>query len=115
MLSLYLIQVNTNGVLSFANFFLDFTPSPFPLTSQDDILIAPFWADHNVGAFMGGQIFFRFSSNSLLLDQVGSIISKGFTTDFTPEVLFIATWDRVAAFAAQFSGLVSKILIFHVI
>jgi hypothetical protein len=37
--------------------------------------------------------------NASLLDAVGTMINNHFTSlDFSPSLLFIATWDRVAGF-----------------
>jgi len=69
----------------------------FPFQSR--ILIALFWDDHDVN--IAGQIFYRFSDDSLLVSEVGLNISSAFNTDFTPALVFIATWDGVAAFSGQ--------------
>ena len=99
-ISLYLrmiLQVNSNGVLSFNNSFT--FPSAQPLPIPNDILIAPFWADINVE--LSGQIFYRYSNDTVLLSQVGANISSAFVTNFNPALLFIATWDRVAEFGSN--------------
>lgn len=93
---IFLLQVNTNGVLSFRSPFFDFVPRPFPL-STNEILIAPFWDDFNV--LQGGQILFRQSNDGDLLTQVGTAISDAFMWEFSPTLLFIATWDGVPGFA----------------
>ena len=86
-------QVNANGVISFRREFHEFVTSPFPLDSAD-ILIAPFWADIDITD--SGQIFYRFSNDLMLLSRFQSDINDG--SGFSPVSLFIATWDRVAAF-----------------
>ena len=47
---------------------------------------------------MGGQILFRQSVDEILLDVVGSAINEAFMMNFSPSLLFIATWDRVPGF-----------------
>ena len=89
-------QVNTNGVISFRISFLDFIPSPFPLNTAD-VLIAPFWDDFDVG--QGGDILFRQTNDESLLEAVGTRIEEGLMWDFSPTLLFIATWDGVPGFA----------------
>ena len=74
---------------------MNFVPFPFPL-STGDILIAPFWDDFDVGA--GGQILFRQTSDEELLALTGSTINDAFFLDFSPTLLFIATWDGVPGF-----------------
>ena len=89
------MQVNANGPLSFRSPFRDFSPRPFPLLFEDDILIAPFWDDILIST--AGEIYYRFSADPSLLEEVGGNISDAFETSFTPSQLFVATWDRVAA------------------
>ena len=89
------MQVNTNGPLSFRSPFTDFSPRPFPLISENDILIAPFWDD--IFIIRAGEIYYRFSVDPSLLEEVGGNISDAFSTSFIPSQLFVATWDRVAA------------------
>ena len=79
-------------MLSFRAPFLDFFPLPFPL-AENDTLIAPFWNDYDVT--QGGDILFRFSNDEALLSAVGSSINDAFLSNFSPQVLFIATWDGV--------------------
>ena len=79
-------------MLSFRAPFLDFLPLPFPLAANE-ILIAPFWNDYDVT--QGGDILFRFSNDETLLSAVGALINDAFLSGFSPQVLFIATWDGV--------------------
>ncbi len=95
-------------MLSFRSPFSDFTPEAFPLFGP--ILIAPFWDDINIG--QGGSIFFRFSDDEQLLVVVEMLIREAFGSDFSPAMLFIATWDRVPEFGG-FSDVVSAVAIHH--
>ena len=92
---LLLLQVNTNGVLSFRFPFLDFLPRPFPLDSGE-VLIAPFWDDFDLR--QGGQILFRQTSDENLLSTVGVMINETLMCNFSPTTLFIATWNGVPGF-----------------
>ena len=87
-----IMQVSTNGVVSFGATFTDHDSRPFPL-STNDILIAPFWDDSNVK--IGGQILFRLSDNQTLLNVIGSTINDTLEFDFTPMMLFIVTWSGI--------------------
>ena len=93
---LYIIQVNTNGILSFRSQFTSFFPQRFPFFGSP--LIAPFWDDVNINRF--GNIFYRQTSDVTLLQRARDQIQELFSSfdNFTPTVLFIATWDRVAEF-----------------
>ena len=99
------LQVNANGVLSFRGPFSSFFPNPFPVFSVP--LIAPFWADHDLR--FSGDLFYRYSTEQSLLDEVGSNISDAFQVSFRPSVLFIATWSGVPPFSGVFDGQVLKI------
>ena len=94
---IYIIQVNTNGILSFRFQFLSWTPRRFPFFGSP--LIAPFWDDVNINRF--GNIFYRQSFDDTLLQRARDQIRESFSSsgNFTPTVLLIATWDQVAEFA----------------
>ena len=94
--------MNSNGILSFRNNFTSFSPETFP--TSNDVLIAPFWDDVNIN--VAGDIFYRFTTDQFLLDEVGGDISDAFEVTFEPTLLFIATWDEVAPFGGS-SSLVS--------
>ena len=91
--TLFPLQVNTHGQLSFRTPFLNFTPVAFPFGFE--VLIAPFWNDIDVTDTAPGQLFFRLSNDDTLLGVVGATINAAFVTDFSPLALFIATWDGV--------------------
>ena len=87
------IQVNTNGLLSFAMLQSPYLPTPFSLTNQP--LVAPFWGD--VDTRSSGNVFYRQTSDQALLDEVGMEIRRSFVNSrgFFPTSLFIATWNDV--------------------
>lgn len=58
------------------------------------ILIAPFWDD--IDTTTAGEISYRYSNDQDLLVEVGAGIRDVFENTFSPSVLFIATWNRVA-------------------
>ncbi len=90
---IFLLQVNTNGVLSFRNGYTGYSPVRFPLSTT--LLIAPYWDDVYTPSF--GTIFYRQSADPSVLQTAQDII-RGFNVgqSFTPTALFIATWDHVA-------------------
>ena len=90
-----LLQVNTNGVISFRFQFFEIFPLPLPLFTND-ILIAPFW--DVIDTFQGGQVLFRQTNNEDLLTQVGTTINDTFMVDFSPTSLLIVTWNSVPGF-----------------
>ena len=62
------------------------------------MLIAPFWDFLINGIGSRGQVLFRLSDHAALLSQVGSTINDALDGDFSPALLFIATWDRIPVF-----------------
>ena len=70
----------------------------FPLRSPP--LIAPFW--HDFGPHQGGNIYYRQTNDSQLLQLYHTRLSRALFTkglgNFFPTLLFIATWDQVAQF-----------------
>ena len=92
-----LLQVNTNGVLSFGrshtspgitNFTILFSPP----------IIAPFWDDINI--VRGGAIYYRQDSNSTITELVQQAVASEYpeAASFEPSLVFVATWDRVEQF-----------------
>ena len=68
-------------------------PLRFPFISFP--LIAPLWDDVSITRF--GNIFYRVTSNVTLLQRARDQLQELFPSsgNFTPTILFIATWDRV--------------------
>ena len=92
--------MNSNGVLSFDQFFTEFSPQQFPINSPH--LIAPFWHDFNPR--VAGRIFYRQTSNTDQLNtvhQLFTILDTGELRDFSPTHLFVATWDQVSQFGGS--------------
>ena len=101
------MQVNTNGVISFRKRFVNFITQSFPLASNN-VLLAPFW--DNIDISRGGQILFRTTTDPAIIDTVGSIASNSisFGDVFSPEVVFIATWNMVPSLSSANSAKVSS-------
>lgn len=89
-------QVNNNGAISFTRAISQFTPDPFPLNSTQDI-IAAYWGDVDTRPADGGTVWYRETSNSLLLSRFRDEIRAAFPNqrEFIPTSLFIVTWDHV--------------------
>lgn len=100
MFYMHHMQVNTNGILSFRFSFLSFFPRRFPFFSSP--LIAPYWDGFDLRR--GGNIFYRQTSNTTLLERVRDQLQEfPSANNFSPAILFIATWDQVRGFAQPFS------------
>ena len=88
-------QIGSNGIVAFEQ---RFTGSPRVFPFPDLSLIAPFWDVVDIERF--GDVFYRITSNVTLLQRAHVQLQELFPSsgNFTPTILFIATWDRVAQF-----------------
>ncbi len=85
--------MNTNGIISIDAPLPDWSPSAF--LHSEIPLVAPFWHD-GVDTQFGGRIYYRETSNPLLVQQFNSEVKNVTDIDsFAPTSLFIATWLRV--------------------
>jgi len=100
---LSLLQVNTNGVISFLVQVSQYTPDTFPLDGNRR-LVAPFWAD--VDTRKGGDVFYRETTDPNLLQQATNHVTATYVghQNFRATWLFIATWNEVAFFGADNSN-----------
>ena len=100
-----LLQVNTNGAISFQVELRQFIPSSFPL-GDDRRLLAPFWADVDIRN--GGDVWYRESTDKALLERATKDVTYTFVGQqhrFRATWLFITTWHNVSSFEAQNHGL----------
>ena len=62
-------------------------------------MIAPYWDDIDITRF--GNILYRLTTSASLLQRVCDLIKAanfGSASTFSPTLLFIVTWDRVAEY-----------------
>ena len=67
---------------------------PFP--NHNTPLIAPLLADSYTR--FDGEVFYRYTDNETLMNEVTSCIGDAFDSGFFPAVLFIATWNTRSYF-----------------
>ena len=99
-----ILQVNNNGLISFSRLPSPFehTSVPFPLRGtyvDDSQVIAPFWAD--VDTRTRGTVSYRESTAQDDLTRAQRDIRTAFleqVDNFSPQSVFIATWDSVGYF-----------------
>ena len=90
--------MNSIGTVSFGAPFTTIPQAPLPLPQSDDsTLVAPFW--NLITQYRGGNVFFRFSEDEDLMEEVGMRIEAAFREEFHPELVFVATWDQVTRFS----------------
>lgn len=105
------MQVNTNGVVSFLQNVVQYTPDSFPL-GNDRRMIAPFWAD--VDTTTNGTVWYRETTDFNLLreatDEVGRVFAVDFKFNpFRAEWMLIATWDRVPFYNAHGANVITNV------
>ena len=90
------LQINEDGIISFGKPFNVPTPQSLPLNGIHKI-IAPYWDD--VDTIKSGKIFYRQTTDPILLARATSEISAAFpdSGSITIQHLLIATWYRVEA------------------
>ncbi|NXS47126.1 TECTA protein, partial [Balaeniceps rex] len=92
------LYVNNNGVISFDTQVSQYTPDPFPLADGRPF-VAPYWAD--VDNVLGGDIFYRETTDPTLLARITKNINQYFPTiSYTATWAFVATWDHVAYYGS---------------
>ncbi|XP_014813473.1 PREDICTED: sushi, nidogen and EGF-like domain-containing protein 1 [Calidris pugnax] len=92
------LYVNNNGVISFDTRISQYTPDPLPLADGRSF-VAPYWAD--VDNVLGGDIFYRETTEPALLARVTQDINQYFpTTPFSATWALVATWDHVAYYGS---------------
>ena len=84
------LQVNNTGYLFFGAAWLNLVPTAFPFATNP--LVAPYLAD--VDTTGTGSVWYRSTQNATLLAKAVNDTQALFGT-FSPQWLFIATWDRV--------------------
>ncbi|XP_067172895.1 sushi, nidogen and EGF-like domain-containing protein 1 [Apteryx mantelli] len=95
------LYVNNNGVISFGSRVNQYTPDPFPLADGRSF-VAPYWGD--VDNVLGGEVFYRETTEPALLSRITKDINRYFPTiPYTAKWAFVATWDHVAYYGSTSS------------
>lgn len=90
--------MNNNGVISFNEPVRQYTPDPFPVADGNPF-VTPFWAD--VDNVLGGDIFYRQTTDPALLKDISQDITKYFPKNpFKATWALVATWDHVAYYGS---------------
>ena len=100
------MQVNSNGVISFGGEFTNINSEPFPLYTDDIIIVCPFWTDlisqHN------GTITQNSTLDTNTMNRITQLIQESFGYSFVPTGVFTVTWDTVPYYGTD---IVSVIMI----
>ena len=103
-----MIQVNNNGLISFDGPVRTFTSEPFPLSDSRDF-IAPYWADVDTRGGRGRVYYRDASTEQDVVMRARNEIRMAFVgqASFQPNLVFIATWERVGFVGGGSSPLVN--------
>ena len=93
------IQVNNNGNLSPGSSFSRYDPENFPFESQP--IIAVFWADADTRPVDSGEVWYRVTTATALLQQAKTDIKKAYPSVGDIDYIFIATWNRIGYYSRQ--------------
>lgn len=92
--ALLLLQISTNGLISFREGFLAQDVQPFiEVDSFTQTFIAPYWA--NFASSPDGVIHYRISNSSVNLEEAKNIITdtNSDLCEFEPALVVVVTWD----------------------
>ena len=92
----YVFQVNNNGNLSPGEAFLEYLPRMFPFDSS--ATIAVFWADSDTRPDGSGEVWYRASTTTTLVQKAKTDIKKAYPSVSDVEYIFIATWNSIGYF-----------------
>ena len=95
-----MLQVNTNGILSFREGFAAFSVQSFASGTLNKPLIAPYWIDTDIRS--RGEIYYRTSHDVEELEEMSQLLRGSFALppSFAASYLFVVTYDRVGAVGA---------------
>ncbi len=96
-------QVITNGYLSFGQSYISFIPGIFPQGSGTNFLVAPFFADIDIG--VTGTIRYEVhtsTSSSGFLADVSNFIRSETGSQFTGQWMLLAEWYNVPPFGGPY-------------
>ena len=100
---LFLLQVNNNGAISFGAAMTNFTAQQIPIPGNSvPPFLSPYWADVDTRPSNGGFVYYRNSTDEVLLERASNHIRAVFPntfSTFTSTWLFIATWYRVGYYS----------------
>lgn len=101
----HILQVGTNGIISFDTPFYSHMSVQFPGATTDissAYLIAPFWDDFDIRR--EGNIYYEIhstnssSESALLIDRVSEFISNRSGADFNGNWMLVTQWNATPPF-----------------
>lgn len=107
-----MLQVATNGLLSFGTPYGPFFNQPFPGSSAifTRYLVAPFWDDVHT-SFGSGQISYEIHQSGYYLDRVNKFLKRNRPSTFEGTWMMVVYWDAVHPYFALSNTEVQTVLI----
>lgn len=107
-----LLQVGTNGLISFGTGYNSFSNQAFPGNAaiQSRFLVAPFWDDVDI-RFGTGDISYEIHESGYFLDQVNAFIQQTRPTEFQGTWMMVVFYDAVHPYFGLFNSDVCKFII----
>lgn len=101
-ITLFHLQVSTNGLLSFGRGVTYSNPVLFPGMNSYNYLVTPFWANHDIRST--GEVAFQTinsTDDADLLSIVSTFVSQQQGVHFTGTWMLVAEWIGVAQYGSQ--------------
>lgn len=101
----HIIQVSTNGLISFQNSFISNSPGKFSTSFPEFYIpiIAPLWT--NLYNFrVESDIFYRSTNDAVILNRIADMvtnINSNFST-YQPTLAVIVTWSMITTFTSPY-------------
>lgn len=105
-----MLQVATNGLLSFGSAYGSFFNQPFPGSSTifNRYLVAPFWDDVDTRYADGGEISYEVHQSGYYLDRVNYFLRRNRPSRFEGTWMMVAYWDGVNPYFGLFNTEVKR-------
>ena len=97
------LQVSTNGIISFARPFPYHSPHLFPGTSFYNFLVAPFWTDNDISRGVGEVSYWVHNNRTESLTFVSTYISQQQQVNFSGTWMLVAEWRNVSEYLGDTS------------
>ena len=94
ILAFTLMQISSNGLLSFGTLFTSYSPTSFPLSSV--VVIAPFWDDiilTNTGIVRYGIV-----TSTCVINKVETFLKLNQNINLEIDWVFVTKWENVCPF-----------------
>ena len=89
-----LLQVSTNGLISFGTAYTNYDVRTFPIEVP---VVAPYWADIHTA---NGRVVYRIADETLL-GNINTFISSREGTIFAGSFALVVRWDRVCPYSGD--------------